>query len=242
MAQHPAVIRAQALVHSGDIAAAESALSALVETEGDHALVAVLDELPPKDLIAILREYDAARPSVISLVVTPAQFAEAVILERKYAERDHERLRGMINAVVFREDADPDEYVAALAEKDLGLEVLADYLADRYEAIDTFVATGRFDGEEDERPPRDEEDDQERDGGGFSVPRGGSTLDEVRDGDWMELTWRLAHHHPDEFFHVYKSLTARARLAPAVETKAEGEEAAPAAAAPKAPPAEESAL
>ncbi len=78
MAQHPAVIKAQALVHSGDIAAAESALSALVETEGDHALVAVLDELPPKDLIAILREYDAARPSVISLVVTPAQFAEAV--------------------------------------------------------------------------------------------------------------------------------------------------------------------
>lgn len=240
MAQHPAVIRASALVHSGDIAAAESALSDLVETEGDHALVAVLDELPPKDLIAILREYDAARPSVISLVVTPAQFAEAVILERKYAERDHDRLRGMINAVVFREDADPDEYIAALAEKDLGLEVLADYLADRYDAIDTFVATGRFDGEEDERPPRDEEEDHERDG--FSVPRGGSTLDEVRDGDWMELTWRLAHHHPDEFFHVYKSLAARARLAPAVEAKPEGEEARAEAPAPKAPPAEESAL
>ena len=33
---HPAVIKASALIHAGDISAAESALTELVETEGDH--------------------------------------------------------------------------------------------------------------------------------------------------------------------------------------------------------------
>lgn len=241
MAQHPAVIKASALVHAGDIPAAEAALTALVDTEGDHALVAVLDELPPKDLIAILREYDAAKPSVINLVVTPAQFAEAVILERKYAERSHDRLRGMINSVLFRDDVDPDEYIAALAEKDLGLEVLADYLDDRHEAVAIFKDFARFNPDEDERPPREEDADDSRDDQ-FELPRGGATLDEVRDGDWMELVWRLAHNHPDEFFHVYRILMARPRLAEAAEAKPADAPAAADAPQDKAPPAEESAL
>ena len=83
MAQHPAILKASALIHAGDIAAAESALTELVDTEGDSALVAVLDELPPKDLLAIMREYDSSKPSVINLLVTPKQFADAVIMERK---------------------------------------------------------------------------------------------------------------------------------------------------------------
>ena len=66
MPQHPALVHASSLIQVGDIAAAESALSALVETEGDHALVVLLDELPPKDLLAIIREYDASKPSVIN--------------------------------------------------------------------------------------------------------------------------------------------------------------------------------
>ena len=82
---HPAVIKASALIHAGDISSAEAALTELVETEGDHALVAVLDELAPKDLLAIIREYDSAKPSVINLLVTPQQFADAVIMERLYA-------------------------------------------------------------------------------------------------------------------------------------------------------------
>ncbi len=212
---HPAVIKASALIHAGDIAAAEAALSDLVDTEGDTALVAVLDELAPKDLLAIIREYDSAKPSVVNLLVTPTQFADAVIMERKYAERNNDRLRSMVNSVIYRDDVDAGEFIAALTEKDLGLEVLADYLDDRFDEVSTFKAYGSFVAAEEERPPKDEEDDASREDQ-FEVPNGGVTLDEIADQDWMELTWRLAHHHPDEFMHVFQILEARAAAAGAI--------------------------
>ena len=239
---HPAIIKASALIHAGDIAAAESALTELVDTEGDHALVAVLDELAPKDLLAIIREYDSSKPSVVNLLVTPKQFADAVIMERMYAEPNRDRLRSMINSVVYRDDVPPDEFIAALAEKDLGLEVLADYLDDRFDELATFKTYGSFVPSEEERTPKDEEDDTVREDH-FELPRGGVGLDEVSDSDWMELTWRLAHHHPDEFFHVFQILTARNRVVdePALKVE-EGEgESAGATAAAKGP-VEESAL
>ena len=215
---HPAVIKASALIHAGDIAAAESALTELVDTEGDHALVVVLDELPSKDLLAIIREYDSSKPSVVNLLVTPKQFADAVIMERMYAERNHDRLRSMINSVVFRDDVDPDEFIAAMTEKDLGLEVLADYLDDRIDEITVFKNGGSFVASDEERTPKDEEDESAQDQ--FEMPRGGVGLDEVSDKDWMELTWRLAHHHPDEFFHVFQILAGRARAVEADVPKA----------------------
>lgn len=210
--KHPAVIKASALIHAGDISAAESALTELVETEGDHALVAVLDELAPKDLLAIIREYDSAKPSVINLLVTPQQFADAVIMERLYAERNRDRLRSMVNSVIYREDVEPDEFIEALTQKDLGLEVLADYLDDRFEELTSFKNFGSFVVVEEERTPKDEEDDSIREDQ-FEMPKGGVGLDEVRDQDWMELTWRLAHHFPDEFLHVFQILAARHRAA-----------------------------
>ncbi len=142
---HPAIIRASALIHAGDISAAEEALSDLVETEGDSALVTVLDELQPKDLLAVLREYDASKPSLINLLVTPKQFADAVIMERLYAERNRDRLRSMINSVIFREGVEPDDFIAALTQKDLGLDVLADYLDDeRFDEVTIFRNCGSF--------------------------------------------------------------------------------------------------
>ena len=243
---HPVVIKASALIHAGDIVAAESALVDLVETEGDTALVTVLDQLAPKDLLAIIREYDSAKPSLINLLVTPKQFADAVIMERLYAERNRDRLRSLINSVIFREDVAPDDFIEALAQKDLGLEVLADYLDERFEELSVFKSTGSFAIVDEERTPKDEEDDSVREDH-FQMPKGGVGLDEVSDQDWMELTWRLAHHFPDEFFHVFQILTARSlaageAAAPAAEPKA-GEEGA--AEGPKPTgraPVEESAL
>ena len=237
---HPAIIKASALIHAGDIAAAESALTELVDREGDHALVAVLDELAPKDLLAIIREYDSSKPSVVNLLVTPKQFADAVIMERMYAEPNRDRLRSMINSVVYRDDLEPDEFIAALAEKDLGLEVLADYLDDRFEELSIFKTYGSFVPSEDERTPKDEEEDTVREDH-FELPRGGVGLDEVSDSDWMELTWRLAHNHPDEFFHVFQILTARNRVLeePALKVEQSGGEGAGGAAKG---PVEESAL
>ena len=220
---HPAVIKASALIHAGDIVAAESALTELVDTEGDHALITVLDELAPKDLLAIIREYDSSKPSVVNLLVTPAQFADAVIMERLYAERNRDRLRSMINSVIFRDEVEPDEFIAALLEKDLGIDVLAGYLDERFDEVSTFKSYGNFAASEDERPPKDEEDDSDDAAreGQFSVPKGGVSLDETSDSDWMELTWRLAHHFPDEFVHVFEMLSARARAAEEVPLKAE---------------------
>jgi len=241
---HPAVIKASALIHAGDISAAESALTELVETEGDNALVAVLDELAPKDLLAIIREYDSAKPSVINLLVTPQQFADAVIMERLYAEKNRDRLRSMINSVIFRDEVEPDEFIEALAQKDLGLEVLADYLDERFEELTSFKTFGSFVVTEEERTPKDEEDDATREDQ-FEMPKGGVTLDEVRDQDWMELTWRLAHHFPDEFVHVYQILAGRHRATEAVPLKATGSEDEDSRAIEKAAgqgPVEESAL
>lgn len=243
---HPAVIKASALIHAGDIVAAESALVDLVETEGDTALVTVLDELAPKDLLAIIREYDSAKPSLINLLVTPRQFADAVIMERLYAERNRDRLRSMVNSVIFRESVEPDDFIEALAQKDLGLEVLADYLDERFEELALFKATGSFTVFDEERTPKDEEDDSVREDH-FEMPKGGVGLDEVRDQDWMELTWRLAHHFPDEFFHVFQILTARSRAAeegaaPAAGSGISTGEAPEGSGAAARAPAEESAL
>jgi hypothetical protein len=211
---HPAIIKASALSHAGDISAAESALTELVDTEGDNALVEVLDELAPKDLLAIIREYDSAKESVINMLITPKQFADAVVMERLYAEKNRDRLRSMINSIIFRDDVEPEEFIEALTQKNMGLEVLADYLDERFEELTTFRLYGSFVVVEEERAPKDEEDEATREDQ-FEVPKGGIGLDEVSDKDWMELTWRLAHHFPDDFQHVYQILAGRNRAAEA---------------------------
>ena len=79
-------MKAASLIRAGDIAGAEFALVALAESDGDHALVAVLEELPPKDLLAVIREFDSSKESVVNLLVTPEQFARAVIMEKLYGD------------------------------------------------------------------------------------------------------------------------------------------------------------
>ena len=168
---HLVVVEATKLIQSGDIVKAEAVLTALVETEGDHALIEVLDDIPSKDLLAVIREYDSSKQSLLSLLITPEQFARVVVLERLYKDMSHEQLRGMINAVIFREDADANEFIAAIAELEFGYETLADYLSDRAEEVvgETFSAL--------------ETDDISR--------------SEISDHDWKELTWLLRHEHSD---------------------------------------------
>ena len=76
--KHPVVIESLQLILAGDIEGAERALVAIAETEGDHALVAVLDQMPPKDLLAVMREFDSSKESLVNMVVTPEQFARAI--------------------------------------------------------------------------------------------------------------------------------------------------------------------
>ena len=168
---HLVVTEATNLIQSGDIVRAEAALTALVETEGDNALIEVLDDIPSKDLLAVIREYDSSKQSLLNLLITPEQFARVVVLERLYKDMSHEQLRGMMNSVIFREDADANEFIAAIAELEFGYETFADYLADRAEEVvgETFAAL-------------DTED---------------ISRSEISDHDWKELTWLLRHEHSD---------------------------------------------
>lgn len=190
------VIQASSLIQSGDIVRAEALLTALVETDGDHALVEVLDEMPSKDLLAVIREYDASKQSLLSLLITPEQFARAVVLDRLYGDTSHEHLRGMINAVIFREDADANEFITAIAELEFGYEALADYLSDRAEEV---VGTS-FDA-------LDTED----------ISRA-----EISDHDWKELTWLLRHHHPDLYNIV--AVLLKTKIQDRLKAEAEAEE------------------
>ena len=80
----------------------------------------------------------------------------------------------MINSVVFREDVDAEEFIEALTDKDLGPEVLADYLEDRYDEVTTLARHRQtLSPPEEERTPRDEEDHARDDQ--FEVPRAASS-------------------------------------------------------------------
>ncbi len=199
---HLVVVEATNLIQSGDIVRAEALLTALVETEGDHALVEVLDDIPAKDLLAVIREYDSSKQSLLNLLITPDQFARVVVLERLYKDMSHEQLRGMMNAVIFREDADASEFIAAIAELEFGYETFADYLSDRAEEVvgETFSAL-------------DTED---------------ISRSEISDHDWKELTWLLRHEHSDIYNIVLVLLKAKLqeRVIPEIVLMGDGDDEA----------------
>ena len=208
---YPALIEAQSLVKAGDIAGAEHALATLAETEGDQALVAALDEFPAKDLLAIIREYDASKESLVNLLVTPEQFAQAVVLEKRYKDLTHEQLRGMINSVIFREGADAAEFLYEIAEVEGGYDSLADYLQDRTQMVEHFYRYATFDlyeyGDESKTQAIDDDllsltsDTETR----------ASSMDRasVEDHDWMEVTYILRYELPEIFREVLMKLRAR---------------------------------
>lgn len=207
----PALIEAQSLIKAGDIAGAEHALATLAETEGDKALVAALDDFPAKDLLAIIREYDASKESLVNLLVTPEQFAQAVVLEKRYADLTHEQLRGMINSVIFREGADAAEFLYEIAEVDGGYDAIADYLQDRTQMVEHFYRYATFDLYE----YGDESKTQAIDDDLLSLTRDtetrASAMDRasVEDHDWMEVTYLLRYELPEIFREVLMKLRAR---------------------------------
>lgn len=232
---HALVVKAASLIRAGDIAGAEFALVSLAESDGDQALVAVLEELPPKDLLAVIREFDTSRESVVNLLVTPEQFARALVMERLYGDHTHTHLRGMVNAVLFRDDSQTSDFLEAIGELDGGCEALVDYLSDRDESVIHFANYGTF----------------------FHLhTEAGDEIEksEASDRDWKEVTWLLKHDHPDMFEQILPQLKTHLIMRLRAEAELEQQELAPelalprpATAAPRvggrpADPAEESAL
>ena len=207
MTQHLALIaRTTSLIAAGDIVGAESALAELADTEGDGALVEVLALLEPKDVLAVVREYDDSKPSVVGLLVSPEQFARALVLEKKYKDLTHTYLRNMVNAVIFRDGADTLEFLTAIGDLEGGSEALAHYFEEKWSRIEAFARTGHFDTFED-------------DGAMLSddallaslYVRPHIDLDEVADRDWMQLAWLLRYECRDLFIEMLLVLRAKAR-------------------------------
>ncbi len=196
----------RALIAAGDIVGAEHALVALADRDGDGALVEVLAQLPPKDVLAVIREYDSARETIISGLLTPEQFARAVVIEKQYRDLTRTHLRGMMNAVIFRPAAKPVDFLTAMGDLEGGSEALADYFEEKWSRIEAFARTGTFDTVEDDGDMLSEDDLRAN---AYARPR--LDEDEVADSDWMQLAWLLRYECPDLFIEMLLVLRAKAR-------------------------------
>jgi hypothetical protein len=219
---HQVILRSSELIGAGDIAGAERALVAVADQAGDNALVSILDEMPPKDLLAVMREFDSSRESVVNMLVTPEQFARAIVLEKKYGDRTGERLRAMMNAIIHRDADTAVEYLETIADIEGGCSTLADYFEDRYDEVFSFVTTGNFlpqfntDSGAQTHNTWLMEKIEEFDHGlsfGNSMESGRPLLSrsEIADGDWMETAWVLRYELPDAFEEMMLTLRDRAQ-------------------------------
>ena len=206
MSQLALIEKTQALIAAGDIVGAESVLTELADTEGDGALMVVLEQLPPKDILAVIREYDDSKESIVNLLITPQQFAHAVVIEKQYKDLTRTHLRGMMNSVIFREDADPIEFLTAIGDLEGGSEALADYFTEKWSRIEAFARSGTFDTVEDDGEILSEQALYQS---AYVRPR--VDLDEVADQDWMQMAWLLRHELPDLFIEMLIVLRAKAR-------------------------------
>jgi hypothetical protein len=207
MNQHLALIsKTQSLIAAGDISGAESALVELADAEGDSALMVVLEQLPPKDILAVIREYDNSKESVVNLLVSPQQFARAVVIEKQYKDLSRTHLRGMVNSVIFRAGGDPVEFLTAIGDLEGGSEALADYFAERWSRVEAFARTGLFDTAEDDGDMISEADLY---ADAYAKPR--IDEDEVADQDWMQMAYTLRYQCADLFIETLLVLRAKAR-------------------------------
>jgi hypothetical protein len=200
------IAKTQSLIAAGDIVGAESALVELADAEGDSALLVVLEQLPPKDILAVIREYDSSKESVINLLVTPEIFARAVVIEKQYKDLTRTHLRGMVNSVIFRDEADSVAFLIAIGDLEGGSEALADYFSEKWSRIEAFARTGTFDTVEDDGEMLSETALLSL---AYAPPK--IELDEVTDQDWMQMAWLLRHECPDLFTETVMVLRAKAR-------------------------------
>ncbi|WNO03575.1 hypothetical protein [Rhodoferax mekongensis] len=206
MSQLALIEKTQALIAAGDIVGAESVLTELADAEGDGALMVVLEQLPPKDILAVIREYDDSKASIVNLLITPQQFAHAVVIEKQYKDLTRTHLRGMMNSVIFREDADPIEFLTAIGDLEGGSEALADYFTEKWSRVEAFARSGTFDTVEDDGEILSEQALYQS-----AYVRPKMDLDEVADQDWMQMAWLLRNELPDLFIEMLLVLRAKAR-------------------------------
>lgn len=213
---NPIVLKVRAQITVGAIPEAVSELERYVETAGDNALIQILDEFPPNDLIAIVREYDGGKDSVVNLAISAESFVSAIMLEHLYGEDRWDyvsRLRNLMNGVMYRDEDMLGNVLRILSEHPDGLRILRDYFDGRYEQLMTFAQEGTFlptAGASIEAIESGDHLERERlvalDSASFPESFLGEeafspkiSRAEISDGDWMETAWVIAHEHPRTF-------------------------------------------
>ena len=199
------ITKTQTLIAAGDIVGAEGALVELADAEGDSALMVVLEQLPAKDVLAIIREYDGSKESVINLLVTPEQFARAVVIEKQYKDLTRTHLRGMMNSIIFRDEADPIAFLTAIGDLEGGSDALADYFSEKWSRVEAFARSGLFDAMEDHGEMLSQ---SALLASAYARPK--VEQDEIADQDWMQLAWILRYELPDLFIEMLMVLRAKA--------------------------------
>lgn len=182
------ISQASELAVLGAFGSAERSLVAFAEEHGDQQLRVLLDEMEPKNLSMIVREFDCSKSSPVSLLVGVDQFIAILILERQYDELN--KLEGLINSVVMaRDDQERSEFFAAISECSCE-DILATYLLGRggqnYDQIIHFERYMTFNLGSDEP----------------------DTHSEVLDGEWKQFAFELRESFPDFWESVHQCVVS----------------------------------
>ena len=232
---HPVVLKTSQLILAGDLKGAEKALAGIADSEGDYALIEVMNDIAPKDLLAVMRGFDGSRQSVVNMLVTPEQFARAVILEARYRDQTHAALHGMMNSVLYRDEDLTVEYLEAIGEIEGGYEVMANYFGERDDELLAFAVSGIFSEDFDAEHGHEsksiswlnekieEIDEALHEGNSITGSRPRVSRSEIADRDWMETAWVLRYELSDIFEQIV--ITLRDRLQHRVEVLEEDEAA-----------------
>ena len=232
---HPVVLKTCQLILAGDLKGAERALAGIADSEGDYALVEVMNDIAPKDLLAVMRGFDGSKQSVVNMLVTPEQFARAVILEARYRDQTHAALHGMMNSVLYRDEDLTAEYLEAIGEIEGGYEVMANYFGERDDELLAFAVSGIFSEDFDAEHGHEsksiswlnekieEIDEALHEGNSITGSRPRVSRSEIADRDWMETAWVLRYELSDIFEQIV--ITLRDRLQHRVEVLEEHEAA-----------------
>ena len=178
---------------------------------GEHnARDALGDRLDEIDGIALDGAHDLFRELAVVDRAIEVVGATRVGEREKHCDIDHKdltraHLRGMVNSIVFRDDADPVEFLEAMGDLDGGSEALADYFSDQWSRIEAFARTGTFDAMEDHGEMLSQTALL-----ATAYARPQLEQDEVADQDWMELAWILRYKLPDLFIEMLMVLRAKA--------------------------------
>jgi hypothetical protein len=127
------------------------------------------------------------------------------VIEKQYKDLTRTHLRGMVNSIIFREDAEPLEFLTAIGDLEGGSDALADYFSEKWSRVEAFARAGSFDAVDDH---------------GEMLSQAALLAsayvkpilhqDEVADGDWMQLAWILRYELPDLFIEMLMVLRAKA--------------------------------